>query len=140
MEYTVVEICVAAMASGAAFTPGTSGSPTQWLPWVQQVLQESYTSAPLDRCAVVAYAVARGLRGLGNEAVGAVQVVPEVGVRDVQGALAAATEEVCRLVGAWSGSSSSDTKHAHMLVYAVDLMMQVRRPSNVVALLASTEM
>lgn len=124
MEYTVVEICIAAMASGAAFIPRDAGSPTRWRLWVQHVLQESYSSAPLDRCAVVAYAIARALRSLGNEAVGALQVAPEAGLQDVQGALTAATDEVCRLVGAWSGSSSSDTKHAHMLVYAVDLLMQ----------------
>lgn len=125
MEYTVVEICVAAMASGAAFVAGEPGTKTQWRPWVQQVLQESYSSAPLDRCAVVSCAIARALRSLVNEAVKVFTVVPESAVLNVEGAVVAATGEVCRLVGAWSGSSSSDTKHAHMLVYAVDLLMQV---------------
>eukprot|EP00892_Ulva_mutabilis_P003225 jgi/Ulvmu1/12903/UM098_0091.1 len=131
MEYTVVEICIAAMCSGAAFAPCGPGGTTPWLAWVQQVLQESYSGAPQDRCAVVAYAVARTVRFIGNEAVGTLQYAPEVAVADVEGVLNTVTEEVCRLVGAWSGNSASDTKHAQMLVYAVDLLMQLQseRPS-----------
>lgn len=127
MEYTVVEICMAAMCSGAAFVQSGPGGMTPWLAWVQQVLQESYSGAPQDRCAVVAYAIARAVRVIGNEAVGTLQYTPEAALADAGVVLTTVTEEVCRLVGAWSGKSASDTKHAQMLVYSVDLMMQVRR-------------
>ena len=108
--------------------PSMPGGTTPWQEWVQQVLEESYSGAPQDRCGVVAYAIARAVRFIGNEAVGTLRYAPEVAAPDVHSALSTVTEEVCRLVGAWSCKSAADTKHAHILVYAVDLMMQVPFP------------
>jgi hypothetical protein len=130
MEYTVIEIIHAALVSGAAFSQGSSGK-SAWDAWLWTVMQGRYEAATRggDRAEVVVHTFSHAHRLIANQATGAERIPAFLMEADVGHMLQATTSAMCQLLDKWSGKSASDTKHALLLSYSLDLLMQVRPAS-----------
>lgn len=127
MEYTVMEIIHAALVSGAAFSKG-SGGQSAWDAWLWNVLQGRYESATVDRAGVIVLAIAHAHRLIANQAIGAQKLAPQISAGDAAQMLESTTTAMCKLLEKWSGTSASDRKHALLLAYSLDMLMQVLFP------------
>jgi hypothetical protein len=126
MEYTIIEICHAALVSGAAFLHSAGSATSAWQVWLGAVLQGRYESATLDKSGVLTLAIANALRMIANEATGTQKLAPEARVEDGGQLLSTVQHAIGELLDKWSGASASDCKHAMLLAYSLDLMVQVR--------------
>jgi hypothetical protein len=130
MEYTVIKIIHAALVSGAAFSQGSSGK-SAWDAWLWTVMQGRYEAATRggDRAEVVVHTFAHAHHSTANQATGAERIPAFLTEADAGHMLQASTSAMCQLLDKWSGKSASDTKHALLLSYSLDLLMQVRPAS-----------
>lgn len=124
MEYTVMEIIHAALVSGAAFVKGTNGQ-SAWDAWLWTVLQGRYESATVDRAGVIVNTIAHAHRLIANQATGFQKLPPQLTEADAAFMLESATTAMCKLLDKWSGTGASDRKHALLLAYSLDMLMQV---------------
>ena len=124
MEYTVMEIIHAGLVSCAAFSKG-SGGQSAWDSWLWTVLQGRYESATVDRAGVIVNTIAHAHRLIANQATGAQTLAPNLTDADAAQMLEVSTSAMCQLLDKWSGSSASDRKHALLLAYSLDMLMQV---------------
>lgn len=124
MEYTVMEIIHAGLVSGAAFSKGSDGT-SAWDSWLWPVLQGRYESATVDRAGVIVNTIANAHRLIANQATGAQKLSPNLTETGAAQVLELTTSGMCQLLDKWSGSSASDRKHALLLAYSLDMLMQV---------------
>jgi hypothetical protein len=126
MEYTIMEIIHAALVSGTAFSKGSSGN-SAWDAWLWTVLQGRYEAATRggDRAGVIVHTYAHAHRLVANLATGAEKLPAHLTEVDAAHMLESTTSALCQLLDKWSGTSASDKKHALLLAYSLDMLMQV---------------
>lgn len=126
-ELTALELVSAVLASGAAFRDAEDGG-SAWSTWLEPMVSARFSNAPIDLSKLWAYALARALRLLANAVAGIGGAAVGGGGADARlaaDALDVLARFVCGCVDSWIGSSSSDTRFLHILMFSIDHLMQV---------------
>lgn len=125
LEIAVIEVCLGMLLGVLRRGPtAAEGGAEGEVEWVLGTLRAGYAAAPTEKGNVWAYAVAVAARIAANMALMHAAAGNVGGQAYAASALQAVVRTLGTLVGAWSGSTSTDTRHACALAYTIDELLQ----------------